>query len=143
VGGADAQSLTVAGATPLPSASTTTAAPALNAKVESHIKDLHAKLNITPAEETQWSGVAEAMRESANEIDSAIKTREDGAKSATAIADLDAYSVIAQAHADGVKRLAGAFGPLYASMSDDQKKVADGVFSQRAHPEKKIPAAAK
>jgi periplasmic protein CpxP/Spy len=109
--------------------------------VENHIKDLHAQLQITPAEETQWVVVAKAMRDSAIETDKAIDKREALVKSAstTAIDNLNAYGDIAQAHADGVKRLAVAFAPLYASMSDDQKKEADAVFAHRAHGgEKKV-----
>jgi hypothetical protein len=107
--------------------------------VESHIKDLHAQLQITAAEETQWAAVAKAMRHSAIETDKAIDKREALVKSANAIDNLNAYGDIAQAHADGVKRLAAAFAPLYASMSDDQKKEADAVFAHRAHEgEKKV-----
>jgi len=101
--------------------------------VESHIKDLHAQLQITSAEETQWAAVAKAMRHSATETDKAIDKREALVNSANAVDNLNAYGAIAQAHADGVKRLAAAFAPLYASMSDDQKKTADAVFAHRAH----------
>ena len=34
--------------------------------------------------------------------------------------------------ADAIKKLSTAFASLYASMPDDQKKVADEVFAQRA-----------
>ncbi len=105
--------------------------------VEKHIKDLHAQLQITPAEETQWATVAKSMRDSAVETDNAIDKREALVGSATAIDNLKAYGEIAQAHVDGVKRLAAAFAPLYASMPDDQKKVADAVFAHRAHQGKK------
>jgi hypothetical protein len=100
-----------------------------DAAVEKHIKDLHAQLKITPAEETQWSVVARAMRDSAVATDQAIDKREGIVGSATAIDNLNSYGDIAQAHADGVKKLAAAFAPLYASMPADQKKVADTVFS--------------
>jgi len=105
--------------------------------VEKHIKDLHAQLQITPAEETQWAAVAKSMRDSAVETDKAIDKREGLVGSATAIDNLNAYGEIAQAHVDGVKKLAAAFAPLYASMPDDQKKVADAVFAHRAHQGKK------
>jgi hypothetical protein len=105
--------------------------------VESHIKDLHAPLQITPAEETQWAAVAKTMRDSAIETDTAIAKREALVNSASAVDNLHAYGDIAQAHADGVKRLAAVFAPLYASMSDDQKKVADAVFAHRAQEGKK------
>jgi protein CpxP len=139
IGGAYAQSPSMTAAA-APNANTA-AVPAdtrANAKVEMHIKDLHAKLKITAAEETQWTAVAQAMRTSADEVDTAINARESGAKTANAVEDLNAYGTIAQAHADGVKRMASSFGPLYAAMSDDQKRVADDVFAQRAaHAEKK------
>jgi protein CpxP len=99
---------------------------------------LHAKLKITPAAESQWAAVVQTMRDNANELDKVIDKREAIANNATAIDDLNAYGEIAQAHADGVKKLSTAFAPLYASMSDDQKKVADEVFAHRAHEGKKV-----
>jgi protein CpxP len=101
--------------------------------VESHIKDMHAQLQITPAEEIQWAAVAKTMRDSATETDKAIDKREALVNSASAVENLNAYGDIAQAHADGVKKLAAVFAPLYASMSDDQKKAADTLFAHRAH----------
>lgn len=111
-----------------------------DAKLQAHINDLHAKLQITPSEEAQWATVADAMRASANAVDTAIDKREAGLGSATAVDDLVSYEAVAQAHADSVKRLVDAFSPLYASMSDQQKKIADDVFAQRAHT--KSPSAA-
>jgi protein CpxP len=104
-----------------------------DAKVEQHIKDLHAKLKITPAEEAQWYAVATTMRENATELDKVIDKREASIQTATAVDDLTAYGDIAQAHADAVKRLSSAFSPLYASMPDEQKRLADEVFAHRQH----------
>jgi periplasmic protein CpxP/Spy len=101
--------------------------------VENHIKDMHAQLQITPAEETQWAAVAKTMRDSAIQTDQAIDKREAVVNSANAVDNLNAYGDIAQAHADGVRKLAAAFAPLYASMSDDQKKAADALFAHRSH----------
>lgn len=102
-----------------------------NMDVEKHIRDLHAKLNITAAEETQWVAVATTMRDNADQLDNAIDRRDEA--NITAVDDLKAYGDVVQAHADGVKKLAAVFSSLYASMSDDQKKVADEVFAQRGH----------
>lgn len=105
-------------------------------KVEEQIKNLHAKLKITPAEETQWATVATTMRDNAKELDTTIDKRESTRDGATAVDDLNAYGAIAQAHADSVKKLSAAFAPLYASMGDDQKKLADEVFAHRPHGKK-------
>ncbi len=124
-----------AGTASAPDASTGDARRSL--AVEKHIKDMHAKLKITPAEESQWANVAQTMRDSAVELDKAIDKRQAILTSAAALDNLNAYGDIAQAHADGVKKLAAAFSPLYTSMPDDQKKVADDVFAQRMHKNKK------
>jgi hypothetical protein len=104
-----------------------------DAGVEKHIKEMHAALKITSAEEAKWAMVADTMRENAKDIDRAIDKREAIKGNATAIDDLNAYAEIAQAHADAVKKLASAFSGLYSAMSDDQKKEADEVFSHRGH----------
>jgi len=102
-----------------------------NADVQRRIVDLHTKLGITPAEESLWTAVAQTMRDNANELDKAIDKRENA--DATAVDDLKAYGNVVQAHADGIKKLSAVFSPLYASMSDQQKEVADEVFSQAGH----------
>jgi hypothetical protein len=106
--------------------------------VEKHIKDLHGTLGITPAEEPQWNKVAETMRENATELDRAIDKRDASVANATAIDNLSSYGDIVQAHANGIKKLASAFSGLYSAMSDDQKKVADEVFSHRGHEGNKV-----
>jgi protein CpxP len=106
--------------------------------VEHHITDLHAKLKITAAEESQWKEVADTMRENAKAMDKAIDKRDTSLASASAIDDLNAYADIAQAHATGVKKLAKSFSGLYSMMSDDQKKEADEIFSHRNHEGKKV-----
>jgi periplasmic protein CpxP/Spy len=107
-------------------------------KVDNHIKALHAELKITAAEESQWNTVAQTMRENARELDQAIDKRDAIVGSATAIDNLNSYADVAQAHADGVRKLATAFSGLYSSMSDDQKKEADEQFGHRSHAGKKI-----
>jgi protein CpxP len=109
-----------------------------DAAVEKHIKELHETLKITPVEEAQWETVAQTMRANAKDMDQAIDKRAANGASATAIDDLNSYAAIAQAHANGVKKLASAFSGLYSAMSDAQKKEADEVFSHRGHQSAKI-----
>ena len=44
-------------------------------RTEAQITDLHAKLQITPAQEDQWNKVASAMRENASQMDILIYNR--------------------------------------------------------------------
>ena len=100
-------------------------------EIERHIKDLQAKLKITPAEESQWEIVAQTMRDNASEMDSAIEKHQASVNSGTAIDNLNSYADVVQAHADAIKKLATAFSTLYDSMPMEQKKVADDLFAQR------------
>lgn len=104
--------------------------------VEKHISKLHAKLKITADEESQWAEVAEVIHANANALDEAIDKREALNSSSTAVDDLNAYAEIAQTHADGIKKLVAAFTPLYDSMPEAQKKLADEVFFHHMQKEK-------
>ncbi|HWX81536.1 MAG TPA: Spy/CpxP family protein refolding chaperone [Steroidobacteraceae bacterium] len=102
-----------------------------DAAVEQRIMELHAQLKITPSEEAQWVQVAVTMRENARDLDQVIDKRDATVASATAIDNLYSYADIAHAHANGVRKLAGAFSGLYAVMTESQKKLADVVFNHR------------
>ncbi len=128
----------LAQASPPPSSSA--AAPAAKAPapgagpagyVEARIKSLHDQLKITAAEETQWSAVAQAMRDNAKAVGTLVADRTKGAKTMSAIDDLHSYQAIAKTHLDGINKLIPAFEALYAAMPDAQKKTADAVFSRR------------
>src|SRR5215469_9712879 len=116
----------------MPAAPATKAAPTKTSKrlsgVDARIASLHKRLKITAAQEPQWQQVAQVMRDNATQIEQLVKERDAKLKTMTAVDNLQTYSDIAQAHADGLKKLVPVFDTLYGSMSDAQKKVADGVF---------------
>ena len=130
--------VTPAAGTSAPSAAPATPAPSTTAKrpvrragphgIEARIADLHKRLKITSAEEDQWKQVADIMRQNSAAIDAAIKDRAEHAKTMNAMENMESYGKIADAHADGMKRLLPAFQTLYDSMPDAQKKNADEVF---------------
>ena len=132
--------IVLAAATPAraaaPEAGVATAAAPKAERVEARIKELHAKLKITPEQEELWNNVAQAIRENAATMETLIKARRGKAGTLNAVDDLKSYSEIAEAHADGLKKFIPAFEPLYAAMSDAQKKNADTFF--RAHHRAKL-----
>ena len=133
--------LTVIGAVALPALAadpTAHAAPSAPAgqqkgidPVEAKIADLHGKLHITEAQAAQWGAVAQVMRDNGKSYTQLVQDKRKNEKTMTAVEDLRAYQQIAEAHADGVKKLATAFETLYDAMSPEQKAIADDVF--RAH----------
>ena len=125
--------LAVAAAALLATSALASARPSHVDRVEARIKELHAKLNITQAQEGIWTNVTQVMRDNAQAMDALIKARADNAKTMTAVDDLKAYSDIAEAHAAGLKKFVPVFEAFYASMSDAQKKNADTIFRNRSH----------
>lgn len=99
-------------------------------RVEKRIATLHTKLMISKEQETNWSGVADAMRANEEATNALIIERHNNAATMSAIDDLKSYEAIAKAHVDGLDKVIVAFEPLYDSMSDDQKKNADNVFGK-------------
>ena len=97
-------------------------------RTELRIKEMHAKLKITSAQEEQWAKVAQAMLDDAKTMDALTQIRVDHAKDMTAVDDLKSFGEIADAYANGIKKMTPVFADLYASMSDAQKKEADAFF---------------
>jgi len=114
-------------------------------RAELRIKDLHAKLKITPEQEAQWGKVSQAMLDDAKTMDTLTQARIDHAKDMTAVDDLKSYGEIVDAHAAGLKKLTPLFADLYAGMTDEQKKEADALFryGERKHSGKKAKPAGK
>lgn len=102
-------------------------------RVEARITELHAKLKITPAQSSQWDAFAAVMRENARGMHTAFETRSTGRPKMNAVENMQSYAVLAEQHAQDLRRLAPAFAGVYSVMSDDQKRNADEVFrAQRA-----------
>jgi hypothetical protein len=98
--------------------------------VSQRIKELHTKLKITPDQEPKWATVAQVMQDNAAKVDALALQRSQNLKTMSAIDDLKSYRDIAQAHADGMQSLITAFQGVYDTMTPDQQKNADSVFSQ-------------
>ncbi|WP_175054647.1 Spy/CpxP family protein refolding chaperone [Paraburkholderia sediminicola] len=97
-------------------------------RVDTRISGLHTRLQITAAQEELWQKVARVMRDNAGTMDSLRQARASNVNSMSAVDDLKSYGQIADAHADGIRKLTPAFQALYDSMSDVQKKNADLIF---------------
>ena len=119
-------------ATPAAAPASSAAKGATEAKgdtVEQRITNLHSALKITPDEETNWNGVAQAMRENATEMQKLAADRaSQSPENMTAVQDLKGYEKFARAHFEGLKNLISSFDTLYNAMPAAQKKIADEVF---------------
>ena len=101
---------------------------AAHTTVDMRISSLHSRLQITAAQESLWQPVAQVMRDNATAMDTLRQSHTANAGSMSAVDDLKSYGQVADAHADGIRKLTPAFQALYDSMSDAQKKNADLIF---------------
>lgn len=119
-------------AAPLAFAAPATTEPAMaSAKadpVEAHIKELHNKLNITAAQQTQWDSLVQVMRDNAKAMSDLQKQRGQDAKAMTAVDAVKSYQAVIEAHEAGMAKFVPAFQALYDSMSNAQKASADSMF---------------
>jgi len=113
---------------------TTEAAPApaeANAAVEARIKELHRKLHITAAQQTQWDNLVAVMRGNATAMIDLQRQRAKDVKSMSAVDAVKSYAAVIEAHETGMSKFVPAFQALYDSMSPAQKKIADAMFRSR------------
>ena len=98
------------------------------ARVEQHIKDLHDRLAITPAQEPQWAAFAAVMRQNAMAMEAQYRDRQSRLASLSAIDDMRNYAAMSRLHADNVDKLLPAFEALYSTMSPEQRTATDQTF---------------
>lgn len=121
---------------PTASAPTTKAQPTtgrhMAANIDQRIKDLHARLQITAAQQPQWDQFAAVMRANAQTMDETFQYRMQALPTMTATENMESYATVAQNHAQEMQKLVPAFEALYGTMSDAQKHNADMVFRSDA-----------
>nr|WP_057928930.1 Spy/CpxP family protein refolding chaperone [Burkholderia ambifaria] len=125
--------------TPAPATATAASAPSAEqraarheARIEQRIKYLHDQLKITSAQEPQWKTFADTMRENGETMGHLYRARMES-HNVSAVDDMKQYAELAQANADGAKKLADAFAPLYERFPADQKALADTTFRSWLH----------
>ena len=104
-------------------------------RVEARLAYIKTALKITDAQQTQWNGFADAVRKNAKDMDQRMQAwrqqhgERRGAQRPNAIQRLERMQTF---HADAVTRindLLAAEKPLYATLSPEQKRVADVVLT--------------
>lgn len=106
-------------------------------RIEARLAYVKTALKITPAQEPQWNTLANVLRAQARAMDSEITARRAATSTTTtAIERLERRQRFLTAAAARTNDVLNAARPLYASLSDDQKKIADELLdrgSRRGH----------
>ncbi len=101
--------------------------------VEGRIAFLKAELKITDAQLSEWNKFADALRSNARQMTemrgTMMQGRTTGQATALSAPDrLDRMEKMMSAMLEAVRSTKVALGPLYAVLSDDQKKMADALI---------------
>jgi periplasmic protein CpxP/Spy len=100
--------------------------------VEQRIADLHSRLFITHAQQPKWETFAAVMRSNAKQLDAASERRAEKLGSMNAPENMESYARIERSRVNDVERLVPPFRKLYASLSPQQKRMADELFREQA-----------
>lgn len=96
-------------------------------RVDDHIRDLHGRLVITPAQEPLWADFTAIMRQNALAMEHSHRDQQ-ATGTPSAVTALRGYATLSRLHADNVDRLLPAFEALYNTLSPDQRTTADHIF---------------
>ena len=101
---------------------------AMAGHVEGRLAFLKVELKITEAQLPLWNAVADAIRANAKGM-VAMSDAMMGSTQASALPDkLALREKMMTAHLDALRRFKAAVDPLYAALSDEQKKTADELL---------------
>jgi hypothetical protein len=96
--------------------------------VEGRLAFIKAELKITDAQQPQWNAFADAVRTNAQTMkDMAIPMTGQEAQPKTLPERLAQHEKMLSTHLENLRRLRSAADPLYAALSEEQKKTADAL----------------
>ena len=104
------------------------AAPAGN-PIEGQLTEVKKRLSITAAQEPQFDQFATIVKQNAQTMDALMQKATAQGAQQNAVDGLRTAASFAQTEADNLKRLVPALEALYASLSEQQKRAADKLFS--------------
>jgi hypothetical protein len=105
-----------------------TGMPMMAEHVEGRIAFLKVELKITDAQLPLWNAFAQAMRDDATAMQGMQAGMMSMGQAATLPDKLAAREKMLSARLEALRKLKAAAEPLYAALSDDQKKTADEIM---------------
>ena len=96
--------------------------------VEGRLAFLKTELKITDAQLPLWNAVADAMRANAKNMGDMAGGMMGGSETATLPDKLAMREKMMTAHLEALRKFKAAVDPLYAALSDEQKKTADELL---------------
>jgi hypothetical protein len=96
---------------------------------EGRIAFIKAELAITEAQKDVWEAYSAALRKNLESMQGMRKTMMGTMQAASPVERLDRHITAMEARLQSLKEVKPALADLYAALSDDQKKKADGLLT--------------
>lgn len=97
--------------------------------LEGRLAFVRAELAITEAQTPAWNAFADAVRKATKDMMASMPMIHANAADAGWLANLERHEKMMASHLDGLRAIRAAAQPLYAALSDEQKKNADELLS--------------
>jgi len=97
--------------------------------VEGRIAYLKAELKITDAQEPLWTAFAETLRGNAQAMNQRMGQMMTMRTAAALPERIEAREMLMTSHLEALRKTKAALLPLYAALSDEQKKTADEILA--------------
>lgn len=104
----------------------------LDQHIREHLRQLHAELHVTSAQQQQWDNFAHTVWRNVHNMHDALSERQAALHTMNAAQNMDSYARLAEVHAHDMRRASAAFDQLYAAMSPQQQQEANQLFLERA-----------
>jgi hypothetical protein len=98
--------------------------------IEGQIAFYKAELKITDVQTAQWNAFADALRTNADHLRQAMMKAREAQGAVTALEQMERRIAMLTEMHDAMQAMLVGAKPLYATLSDDQKKVADELMAE-------------
>lgn len=97
--------------------------------VEGRLAFLRAEIGITEAQASVWNGFADAVRNAGKSRMASMPMMQPRDAKADWPATIEAHEKMMASHLEALRTIRAAAQPLYAALSDDQKKIANELMT--------------
>ena len=98
--------------------------------IDGQLAYYRAELHITDAQQPQWNAFADAFRAAANTLREAVTRATQGGGQTAAPDLLQRRIALLSAQLEALRSVEAAGRPLYAALSDEQKRAADQLMAE-------------
>lgn len=99
-------------------------------RIEGQLAFYRAELRITDAQQAQWNAFADAVRTTAGTLKQAVTKAMQESGPVQAPEQIERRIALATAHLEAMRSVQAAARPLYAALSDEQKRTADTLMAE-------------